>query len=278
MGETPSRSLEKGAILEVDQLSKTYYPKNRPTVEAVKGITLTISSGECFGLLGPNGAGKSTSMNCISGFYAPTTGTVKIAGVDVHKDPHKARFSLGVCQQDETLDTDFTLLNQLVRHASFFRIPTKEAKAKAIHLLQRFGLEDKKDGPVEALSGGMRRRLQVARSLIADPRLLILDEPTTGLDPEARRSLWDIIHEEKKKGMAILLSTHYMEEAERICDRVAIMARGKIHDCNNPQQLIVDHMGTEPIEEEIRQGVRWQRPANLEDVYLKVTGVKLASN
>src|SRR5712671_1620355 len=140
---------------------------------------------------------------------------------------------------------------------------------------RRFGLNDKKDDLVERLSGGMRRRLQVARALVSDPKVLILDEPTTGLDPEVRRILWDVIAEERGKGAASLLSTHYMEEAHRLCDRVAILHQGKILDCAPPSDLIAQHIGAAEIEEEIRAGVRWKRPPNLEDVYLKLTGSHL---
>ena len=148
-------------------------------------------------------------------------------------------------------------------------------KPRAQALLDRFGLGEKSADLVESLSGGMRRRLQVARALISDPEVLVLDEPTTGMDPEVRRVLWDIILECRARNLAILLSTHYMEEAQRLCDRVAILHRGKILDCAPPHELISRRIGEEIVEEEIRPGVRWKRPSNLEDVYLKLTGKHL---
>jgi len=147
---------------------------------------------------------------------------------------------------------------------------------RAQHLLERFGLVDKSKELVESLSGGMRRRLQVARALISEPKVLVLDEPTTGLDPDARRTLWEILEHHRSRGLAILLTTHYMEEAERLCDRVAILHGGVVLDVNTPRNLIDSHVKKEWIEEEIRPGVKWKRPANLEDVYLKVTGSRLA--
>lgn len=261
--------------LAVKDLCKCYQvPKGEPFC-AVKGISFEIDAGECFGLLGPNGAGKSTSMNCIVGFYPPTSGSVRILDIDVHSDPKTARAYLGVCSQDDTLDTDFTVFDQMVRYATFFRIPKSIGKERAKRLLETFQLEGKSEVPVEELSGGMRRRLQVARSLISEPKLLVLDEPTTGLDPEARRIVWGIISDFRSRGGAVLISTHYMEEAERLCDRIAILHRGQILDCAPPRKLIADHVGTAFIHDEIRPGVFWDRPPNIEDVYLKLTGVSL---
>ena len=244
-------------------------------MEAVRGIGFEIGAGECFGLLGPNGAGKSTTIHCIAGLYPPTGGRVTIGGFDVHADPKRARRSLGICAQDETLDSDFRALDQLVRYATFFRIPVEEGRRRAGELLERFGLSDKADEQVESLSGGMKRRLQVARALISKPKVLVLDEPTTGLDPEVRRTLWEILMEERTQGTAILLCTHYMEEAERLCDRVGIIDGGRLLDVASPHDLIGRHRGTEEVQEEVRPGVVWKRPPNLEDVYLKLTGTKL---
>lgn len=248
----------------------------RETLIAVDGISLRVHKGECLGLLGPNGAGKSTSMKCISGFYTPTSGRVEIAGLDVHSNPKAARAILGVCSQDDTLDTDFDVLDQLIQFGSFFGIGARLARPRAEKLLRRFDLEDKAFVPVEALSGGMRRRLQVARALINEPKLLVLDEPTIGLDPEARRTLWNVIVEEREAGLSVLLSTHYMEEAARLCDRVAIIHKGHILACDSPQALIAREMIEPTVREEIRPGVVIERPANLEDVYLKLTGAALS--
>ncbi|MBF0501071.1 MAG: ABC transporter ATP-binding protein [Candidatus Riflebacteria bacterium] len=261
--------------LEVDGLEKSYYNPGREPFHAVCGISFSIAPGECFGLLGPNGAGKSTSMNCIVGFYPTTRGNVRLMGVDVHADPKRARLHLGVCSQDDTLDTDFTVFDQMVLYATYFGIRRGEGEARAAELLRRFGLESKASEPVEALSGGLRRRLQVARSLVADPKVLVLDEPTTGLDPDARHIVWDIIRGFREAGGAVLLSTHYMEEAQRLCDRIAILHRGHILDCASPQTLIDRHIGTQMIDEELRPGVKWKRPPNVEDVFLKLTGKHL---
>ena len=261
--------------LRVVHLTKRYRTRDGGTLDAVSDVSLEVAAGECLGLLGPNGAGKSTSIHCISGFYPPSSGQVFIDGFDVHADPKRARRVLGVCSQEDTLDTDFRVIDQLVRHATFFRVPPAEGERRARGLLERFGIAEKAGDLVESLSGGMKRRLQVARALISHPKVLVLDEPTTGLDPGMRRSLWEILTEEREKGAAILLSTHYMEEAERLCDRVALLHRGVIRDIGSPRSLIERHMGGVEVEEDVRPGVRWKRPPHLEDVYLKLTGAHL---
>ena len=263
------------APLRVVHLSKRYRERDGDGVEAVSDISFEVAAGECFGLLGPNGSGKTTTIKCISGFYPPTRGEVLLAGYNVHYQPKQARQFLGLCDQEETLDSDFHVLDQLVRHASYFRIPSNVASQRAIALLEQFGLADRASEPIESLSGGLKRRLQVARALISEPRVLVLDEPTTGLDPEARRVVWEVLAQSRARGVAILLSTHYMEEAQRLCDRTAILCKGKILDVAPPEQLIARHIARETVDEEVRPGVTWTRPANLEDVYLKLTGSRL---
>jgi lipooligosaccharide transport system ATP-binding protein len=267
------------ALLQVTRLSKRYRLRaggGDPTfLEAVSDISFEVHAGECFGLLGPNGAGKSTTIHCISGFYPPTSGAVTIGGFDVAREPRRARQLLGICSQEDTLDTDFAVRDQLVRYGRFFRIDKQDSGRRADALLSRFALQDKAGAPIESLSGGMRRRLQVARSLISDPKLLVLDEPTTGLDPEVRRVVWQILTERRAAGTGMLLSTHYMEEAERLCDRIAILHGGRILDIAPPGDLVARHVGSAEVAEEVRPGVIWRRPPNLEDVYLKLTGTSL---
>lgn len=265
------------SLLKVQELKKEYRTSKDAWFLAVDSISFEIAAGECFGLLGPNGAGKSTTINCITGFYPPTSGKILIHDFNVHLDPKNARKYLGVCPQEDTLDTDFDVQDQLVRHAAFFHITGTEAKKRAEDLLLQFDLKEKAFEPVEHLSGGMRRKLQVARAMVSGPKVLVLDEPTTGLDPEARRTLWNILIKNRALGVATLLSTHYMDEAERLCDRIALMNEGKILDLAPPRALIEKHVGTDLIEEEIRPGVKWKRPPNLEDVFLKLTGKHLES-
>ncbi|MEO5969335.1 MAG: ABC transporter ATP-binding protein [Bdellovibrionia bacterium] len=264
--------------LKVMHLTKKYRLSTGNFFEAVSDVSFDVKAGECFGLLGPNGAGKSTSIQCITGFYPVTSGQVLIQGHDVHVVPKLARQHLGVSPQEDTLDSDFSVFDQLVRHATFFRVDATEGRIRAQELLHRFGLEEKAKQPVESLSGGMRRRLQVARALVSKPKVLVLDEPTTGLDPDARRSLWEVLTQCRTDGIAILLSTHYMDEAERLCDRIAIIDRGKILDIESPSDLIAKYISQPVIEEYIRPGTVWTRPPNLEDVYLKLTGSKLGVN
>ena len=263
------------APLSVVHLSKRYRQRSGDDFEAVSDVSLEVAAGECFGLLGPNGSGKTTTIKCISGFYPPSRGEVFLAGYNVHREPKLARQFLGLCDQDETLDSDFNVFDQLVRHASYFRIPSSVAKERAQTLLDQFGLSEKAREPIESLSGGLKRRLQVARALISDPRVLVLDEPTTGLDPDARRMVWEVLAQARSRGVAILLSTHYMEEAQRLCDRAAILYKGRILDVASPAQLIAKYIARDTVEEEVRPGVFWSRPPNLEDVYLKLTGSRL---
>lgn len=261
--------------LAVHHLVKDYQRNSKESFRAVDNISFFVSEGECFGLLGPNGAGKSTTISCITGLYPPTNGEVLINGYNAHLQPKLARVSLGVCPQQDSIETEFSIEEQLILHASYFRIPKQEAKKRASYLLERFGLEDKFLSLSDSLSGGMRRRLQVARALMSNPKVLVLDEPTTGLDPEARRILWDIILELRRKGTAVLLTTHYMDEAERLSDRIALMHRGKIFDIGSPEELIKRHIDKTEIEETLRPGVIYKRPPNLEDVFLKLAGTTL---
>lgn len=259
----------------VVHLTKRYHQRFGPDLEAVSDVSFEVAPGECFGLLGPNGSGKTTTIKCISGFYPPTEGEVFLDRYNVYLHPKLARKSLGVCDQEETLDSDFNVFDQLVWHARYFHVPPSVARERATALLRQFGLTEKAREPIESLSGGLKRRLQVARALISDPRVLVLDEPTTGLDPDVRRMVWEVLTQARSRGVAILLSTHYMEEAQRLCDRVAILHKGRILDIASPPRLIAKHITREIVEEEVRPGVIWKRAPNLEDVYLKLTGSRL---
>lgn len=253
-------------------LSVLHLVKDYKNFKAVDNISFHVEEGQCFGLLGPNGAGKSTTIACVTGLYPPTLGEILIEGYNVHTQPKLAKIHLGVCLQEDAVETEFSVYDQLLLHASYFRIPKSEAKQRAEYLLEKLQLEDKILYLTPALSGGMKRRLQIAKALISNPRVLVLDEPTTGLDPEARRILWDIILEMRSKGTAILLTTHYMDEAERLSDKVALMYKGKIFDIGEPSELIKKHIGDIMIQEEIKPGLIYKRPPNLEDVFLKLAG------
>jgi lipooligosaccharide transport system ATP-binding protein len=232
--------------------------KNYGSFEAVKGISFHIKNGDFFGFLGPNGAGKTTVMKIISCFSIPTSGEVRVLGMNVRETPSAIKARLGVVAQDNNLDPDFSVLENLMVYASYYGIGKKEALAKSMELLQFVDLEDRKKDRIQSLSGGMLRRLQIARSLVNSPEILIMDEPTTGLDPHSRRNLWEKLQELRQRtGMTMLLTTHYMEEAEQLCDKVAIMDTGNIVTIDTPKYLMATHGGT------------------LEDVYLKLTGKPL---
>jgi ABC-type multidrug transport system ATPase subunit len=241
--------------------------------EAVHEVAFDVAAKECFGLLGPNGAGKSTTIQCITGFYPPTKGQVLIAGRPCQAETRASglrrlqsrRHARQRLQRPQPADPSCRVFSH--RRAD-------GAKASA-GTARRFGLTDKATQMIESLSGGLRRRLQVARALISEPKVLVLDEPTTGLDPDARRELWEVLTEAREQGTAILLSTHYMDEAERLCDRIAILHKGRILDIDSPERLIKNHIARGEVEEEVRPGVIWKRKPNLEDVYLKLTGSRL---
>jgi lipooligosaccharide transport system ATP-binding protein len=227
-------------------------------LRAVDGIDFTIQQGECFGFLGPNGAGKTTVMRIISCYMPPTSGTVTVFGMDVTAGPSDIKSRLGIMPQEENLDPDLSVTENLVVYARYFDISKKDSVPAVRQLLEFVELEDKADAKIDQLSGGMKHRLMLARSLVNSPEILILDEPTTGLDPHSRRAVWDKLNKLKFQNTTLLLTTHYMEEAEKLCDRVAIMDSGKIVTIDSPAHLMELHGG------------------NLEGVYLKLTGRSLA--
>lgn len=214
----------------------------------VVNVNLEIMRGECFGFLGPNGAGKSTTMKMIYGQAVPSHGELFVLGLNAKKDMPRIRSKIGVVPQEDGLDTDFNSEENLKIFASYHGIEADIAQTRADHLLLEMKLSENKYKHVESLSGGMKRRLTIARAMINQPELLILDEPTTGLDPQARLWIWNYFENLKKQQKTIILSTHYMEEAERLCDRVAIFHEGKILDCANPKELIRKHIGFEVVE------------------------------
>jgi lipooligosaccharide transport system ATP-binding protein len=239
-------------IVSAKALTKDY-----GTFRAVDSIDFEIMQGEFFSFLGPNGAGKTSAMKTIYCFMPPTSGKVTVFGMDVIESPSRIKARIGVMPQDNNLDPDLTVLENLIVYARYFDIPKKESVPRACELLDFVELREKYDVKIDQLSGGMKHRLLLARALINNPDLLILDEPTTGLDPRSRHSVWDLLNRLKADGKTLLLTTHYMEEAEKLCDRVAIMDSGKIVTIDTPANLVAKHGG------------------NLEDVYLKLTGRRL---
>jgi len=233
-------------------LTKDYGP-----LRAVDNIDFEISEGECFGFLGPNGAGKTTVMRMIHCFMPPTAGEVKVFGMDVTNAPSQIKSRLGVMPQEDSLDPDLSVFENLIVYARYFDIPKREASGLAWELLEFTELKEKAHVNIRSLSAGMKRRLLLARAMINNPELLILDEPTIGLDPYSRHAVWEKLNHLKSKNTTLIITTHYMDEAEKLCDRVAIMDSGKIVTINSPSRLMGIHGG------------------NLEDVYLKLTGRSL---
>jgi ABC-2 type transport system ATP-binding protein len=206
-------------------------------VEAVRGISFSVEAGETFGLLGPNGAGKSTTLGCITSLVRPTSGRVVVDGVDAQRDPLATKRLIAVVPQTRNLDRDLSVREVLTYHGRYFGLPAAERERRADRLLEEMQLQDKAEAKPLTLSGGMQQRAMIARALMHDPRLLLLDEPTTGLDPQARRALWQTLHALQERGLTIILTTHYMEEADRLCQRVAIMDHGKILALDTPAAL-----------------------------------------
>ncbi|WP_431842958.1 ABC transporter ATP-binding protein [Calidifontibacter indicus] len=216
--------------------------------EAVQGIDLEVRRGEAFGFLGPNGAGKSSTMRMIATVSPRSGGDLEILGMDPATHGPDIRARIGVCPQDDTLDNELSPRDNLIVYGRYFGIPRRQVRAKAEELLEFAQLTDKADGRVEAMSGGMKRRLTIARSLVNDPELLLLDEPTTGLDPQARHLLWDKLFRLKQQGVTLVLTTHYMDEAEQLCDRLVVMDKGKIAAEGAPRELIATYCTREVAE------------------------------
>ena len=285
--------------------------------EVVAGIDIDLRPAECYGLLGPNGAGKTTTLRLALGLVTPDAGDIRVLGEPVPMRAIEARHRLGVVPQADSLDPDFTVTENLLVYGRYFGLSDRVIRARVPELLEFAGLETRGPARIASLSGGMKRRLSLARALVNDPALLFLDEPTTGLDPQARHLIWDRLKRLVSRGKTILLTTHFMEEAERLCDRLAIMDAGRIIAQGTPAQLVAAHIEPHVLElfgDGVRQWVdahrghlpaRFQtvgettfcylhdpqpalgalrdagamrylhRPANLEDVFLRLTGHEL---
>jgi lipooligosaccharide transport system ATP-binding protein len=215
---------------------------------AVNGIKFNVRQKECFGILGPNGAGKSSIAKMIYCFSPVTEGELFVLGMDVRVSPRDIKRKLGVVAQENNLDTDLTILENLQVYGSYFSIPAGEVTAASLEMLKFFGLYDYRNEKVDRLSGGMKRRLTIARALISSPEILILDEPTTGLDPQARHLVWQKLRSLKEQGVTILLTTHYMDEAEHLCDRVILIDEGVILEEGLTGELVARHIGKEVLE------------------------------
>ncbi len=286
--------------------------------EAVAGLDFSVRAGECFGLLGPNGAGKSTTLKAALGLVEPTAGSIELLGMPIPERAREARSRVGVVPQNDSLDPDFTVAENLLVFGRYFGLSRPAVATRLDELLDFAGLANKRDARIDELSGGMRRRLTLARALVADPEVLFLDEPTTGLDPQARHLMWERLRQLIARGKTIVLTTHFMEEAERLCDRIAIIDHGTLIALDSPRALIRDRIEPQVIEVTGDGVDRWaresaprfaervelvgetaflycsdvdsarracidaaaaapalhtlQRPANLEDVFLKLTG------
>ena len=230
-------------LVEAENLTKKF-----GSLIAVDNVDFEIFKGESFGFLGPNGAGKTTTMKMIQTVSPLTEGKLTLMGMDVKAHGREIKGIVGVAPQEDNLDPDFTVFQNLIFYARYFDIPKEKAKTKADELLRFMQLKEKRDVVITSLSGGMRRRLILARALMNEPQILILDEPTTGLDPQARHLIWTKIRNLQKQGVTVILTTHYMDEAAQLCDRITIMDHGKIIEKGKPADMVKEHVGEEVLE------------------------------
>ncbi len=232
-GPAPASPVE---AISARGLDKVYRSDGGGDVHALRSVDLDIPRGGIFGLLGPNGAGKSTFINILAGLVMKTSGTAQVWGLDIDRDPRSARAAIGVVPQELNLDAFFSPREMLEVQAGFYGVPPRERRT--MEILERVGLADKADAYSRSLSGGMRRRLLVAKALVHNPPVLVLDEPTAGVDIELRRSLWEFVKELHANGTTVVLTTHYLEEAEELCDRIAIINRGRVIACEETRALV----------------------------------------
>ncbi len=297
------------AVLSAQHVRKSYADQ-----AVVDGVSISLSKGECFGLLGPNGAGKTTTLRLMLGLIEPDGGELELLGFPVPQQARAARMSVGVVPQIDNLDPDFTVAENLLVYGRYFGMADAEIEARIPQLLDFANLAHKRDARIPTLSGGMKRRLTLARALVNDPDVLFLDEPTTGLDPQARHLIWQRLRDLTAQGKTLLLTTHFMDEAERLCHRLAVMDQGRIISEGSPREMIEQNIESQVVEVFGERAVAWahahastytnrfevsgetvfcyvadaqpllahlhaqhdlrylHRPANLEDVFLKLTG------
>jgi lipooligosaccharide transport system ATP-binding protein len=264
------------SIIEARGVVKKFGP-----IVAVAGVDLDVEEGECFGLLGPNGAGKTSLVRMITAVSPITSGTIRVDGKDITRQPRQIKALIGVVPQEENLDPDLTVLENLLAFSRYFDIPRKEGRERALANLELFELQARQKSKVEQLSGGMKRRLLIARALMSRPKLIILDEPTVGLDPQTRHLMWQKLDSLKQQGVTLLLCTQNMDEAWRLCDRLAIMNDGKVVALGTPQELLAKHGGIQVVEARPRseerkdlvlamlgkRGLQWQEIEGLLYIY-----------
>jgi lipooligosaccharide transport system ATP-binding protein len=255
-------------MIEATGLRKSFTARSGEVVEAVSGIDVVVRRGEAFGFLGPNGAGKSSTMRMVAAVSPVTSGSLRILGMDPAVDGPRIRARIGVCPQEDTLDTELNVRDNLYIYGRYFGLPRAEVRQRVDELLEFVQLTEKASAKVEDLSGGMKRRLSIARSLINRPEVLLLDEPTTGLDPQARHVVWDRLFRLKQQGVTLVLTTHYMDEAEQLCDRLGVMDKGLIVAEGSPLELIRTYSTREVAE--LRFAPTNEHGGELEEIAEKV--------